>query len=275
MPAYANLAYQYDGTFAGFLCCVFESFEKKEVPSAIFSEESGQLSLCPVRYVETDQSKALRVLASIPKRISPSAEETVRTGFLSNNPQKELLLLGYLRQGYHYGATVDNRLADPTVNAVMKAVKFVYNESHLIKEFLRFSDCGGVLTSIIHPKNEVLPVIRPHFCTRFPLERFFIYDATHKTALVYQPHKWGYLPVEAFAMPERGEEEQFYRALWKRYYGTIGVEGRENPKCRMGHMPKRYWADMTEFEEGQDASKPDFLEAYAAVRAIEAKTHQH
>ena len=192
---------------------------------------------------------------------------------MSNHPQKEILLLGFLRQGYRFGAAVENRLADPTVNAVMKAVKFVYNESHLIKEFLRFSDFGGVLVSIIHPKNFVLPFIQPHFCGRYPNESFFIYDATHKTALAYRSHEWKYLAVDSFTMPEKGEEEAFYRRLWKQYYNTIAVEGRYNPKCRMGHMPKRYWTDMTEFQDdGEPALSPDFLKTISAVPKIERST---
>ena len=31
--------YRYDGTFGGFLCCVFESFLKKETPAAILPED--------------------------------------------------------------------------------------------------------------------------------------------------------------------------------------------------------------------------------------------
>ena len=260
MPAHINLAYQYDGSFEGFLTCVFESFEKKEIPSAIWGEEPSQLSFCPVRLIETDQSKALRVLASIPKKISPHAQETVQTCFLSNHPQKELYLLRFLRQGYRYGAAVENRLADPVINTVMKMVKFVHNESHLITELLRFSEYGGVLVSIIHPKNFVLPMIQPHICGRFPNESFFIYDANHKIALAYDSREWKYLAIDSFTVPEKGKEESFYRKLWKEYYNTIAVEGRYNPKCRMGHMPKRYWADMTEFQDDDTVNpSPDFL----------------
>lgn len=89
MPVRVNLAYQYDGSFEGFLSCVFESFEKNEIPSAIFGKEPEQLSFRPVRFVETDQSRALRVLASIPKKISPRAQEIIQICFLSNHPQKE------------------------------------------------------------------------------------------------------------------------------------------------------------------------------------------
>ena len=139
-------------------------------------------------------------------------------------------------------------------------VKFVHNESHLITELLRFSEYGGVLVSIIHPKNFVLPMIQPHFCGRFPNESFFIYDANHKIALAYDSREWKYLAIDSFTVPEKGKEESFYRKLWKEYYNTIAVEGRYNPKCRMGHMPKRYWADMTEFQDDDTVNpSPDFL----------------
>ena len=47
------------------------------------------------------------------------------------------------------------------------------------------------------------------------------------------------------------ETEAKYRLLWKRFYDTIAIRERENPRCRMTNMPKRYWGTMTEF---QDAS---------------------
>ena len=37
----------------------------------------------------------------------------------------------------------------------------------------------------------------------------------------------------------------------------IAIEGRYNPKCRMTHMPKRYWNTMTEFQtDGATAGPP-------------------
>ena len=45
MPYEANVtdvAYRYDGSFAGFLCCVFESYARHEIPSEICPPEEGQ-----------------------------------------------------------------------------------------------------------------------------------------------------------------------------------------------------------------------------------------
>ena len=249
MPANVSVAYRYDGSFEGFLCCVFESYDRREIPSAIFSKEPDQLSLLPVKTIVTDREKAYRVLSSIPEKISPHAASVVQICFLSCHPQKELLLLKFLRLGYKVGHALTRRLADPLVSEVMKMELFVQNEMHFFKEFLRFSDYGGVLTSVIHPKNFVLPLIREHYCTRFPNEAIFIYDATHKAAFFYRDHRCEFFSVESFEPPEPGEEEKFYRALWKEYYDAIAIEGRYNPKCRMTRMPKRYWGDMTEFRE--------------------------
>lgn len=39
------------------------------------------------------------------------------------------------------------------------------------------------------------------------------------------------------------------RLLWKRFYDTIAIKERLNPKCRMTQMPQRYWKTMTEFQD--------------------------
>ena len=47
MPYEANVtdvAYRYDGSFAGFLCCVFESYARHEIPSEVCPPEEGQLT---------------------------------------------------------------------------------------------------------------------------------------------------------------------------------------------------------------------------------------
>ena len=43
MPKRTDIAYLYDGSYEGFLCCVFESFEKQEIPSDILAEGVARL----------------------------------------------------------------------------------------------------------------------------------------------------------------------------------------------------------------------------------------
>ena len=58
------VAYRYDGSFEGFLCCIFESYTKREVPAQIFSDEEAQVSLYPEKWIETDSGHAERVYVS-------------------------------------------------------------------------------------------------------------------------------------------------------------------------------------------------------------------
>ena len=172
--------------------------------------------------------------------------------FLTSLPDKELWLWRFLRLGYEQGPRVGRNLTDPTVDRVRKAVWHLEHEAHQYKGFTRFSELEGVLVGEIEPKNQVLPLLRPHFCSRYPQERFVLYDRAHSMALFHQPgpRGWAILPVEDFQMGPAGETELAYRGLWRSFYDTIAIEGRYNPKCRMTHMPKRYWGTMTEFQTG-------------------------
>ncbi len=256
MPDGSTVIYRYDGSFDGLLCCVFESYEKKEIPSEILSPDAMQTSLFPEKEILTDLQKSGRVLVSIPKTMGDAALDFVRKAFLTCLPEKERYILLFLRLGYRHGPSVMNMLADDTVNTLFKAVKYLNNEAHLHREFLRFSDFNGALVAEIEPNNYVLPFLTRHFCERFPEERFFIHDRTHGMALVYQPHHCAIIPVDALEMPEPDEEEEHYRELWRLFYKTIEIQQRHNPKCRMGHMPKRYWKYMTEFQKPQERSGP-------------------
>lgn len=76
-----------------------------------------------------------------------------------------------------------------------------------------------------------------------------IYDKTHAAALIYQDRKARIVPVEEeLVFDEISATESLYRALWKRFYNTIAIQERYNPKCRMTHIPKRYWGNMVEMQ---------------------------
>lgn len=246
MPDQSGLIYCYDGSFEGLLCCVFASYTHRETPLDILGPDAAPM-LFAAKAILTEPDKAGRVLASIPQKISQQALTFVRQAFLTCLPQKELLILRFLRLGYRVGPSVMNLLTDDTVNTLYKAVKHLQNESHLLTGFLRFSVCNNVLVAEMEPKNIVLPLMARHFCERYPQERFLIHDKTHAMALVYQPYQSAFIPLDTLEAPEPDEQEQAFRQLWQLFYQTIEIQGRHNPTCRRSHMPKRYWKHMTEF----------------------------
>lgn len=253
MPNWTQVVYLYDGTFAGFLSCVFDSYVYKEAPAAFRDEEGEQALLWPERAVETDRAHAQRVYRSLTEKLGAAGRQMVERGFLTCLPDKELHLWRFIEFGYRTGRTTVQHLADSRVDVLRRAVGQLEGEAHLYKGFVRFSDQEGVLIARIEPKNRVLPLMRPHFCNRFSGENFLIHDRTHGEALLHRPGQWAIVPMEELTLAAPGQAELDYRRLWRRFYDTIAIEGRYNPKCRMTHMPKRYWAMMTEFQEDSGA----------------------
>lgn len=242
-----DVSYTYDGSFDGLLCCVFESYARKEIPAAIHGPGETQLSLFGMREIETNETKANRVCNAIPGKICLDALDFVQRAFLTCHPERERLILLFLRKGFVHGPKIMHMLGDDVVDALSKAVRHLGSEAHLLSGFVRFSIHDGVLVAKISPKNYVLPLLAPHFAGRYPSERFIIYDDTHDMVLAHKDGQMTICAAETFEMPQADAQEMLYRQLWKMFYDTIAVEGRENPRCRMTHMPKRYWHNMTEF----------------------------
>lgn len=253
----SDLIYTYDGTFDGLLTCVFECFAKKVMPIDILSEASAEPVLFDVRFCPTIGERAGRVEKGIRLKLGEEALELVQQGFLTCHPHKELLLLRFIRLGFQQGRSALDRLTDDTVHSLRKAVQALNMEAHKWLGFVRFSAHGQVLVSEIEPQNEVLPIIAPHFCDRFGNEAFLIHDRTHKKALVHRPGEHVIIEVDEFALPDASRDEEVYQRMWQRFYETIAIKERVNPRGRMNHMPKRYWKHLPEMAPPMIAESPD------------------
>ena len=89
----ADVVYLYDGSFEGFLCCVFESFAQHEIPFAVWTPERETATLYPFKDIATDHEKARRVFASFGRKLGAETEYLVTRDFLSGREDKELLLI--------------------------------------------------------------------------------------------------------------------------------------------------------------------------------------
>ena len=243
-----DCVYIYDGSLAGFYCCVFESVYANELPLAIETAD-GIPRLFSSKQITSDPAKAARVKQSLASKITVRAEELIETVFLSCLPEKELALLRFLLFGYEQGRKAINMLGHPLVAPLLAAEKHLLKEAHLWKGFVRFADYNGRLVAKINPKNFVLPFMAAHFCQRYPEEDFLIFDTTHQAALIYENRQRQLIRLENLQLPQIEETEQQYQELWKRFYDTIAIEARTNPRCRMTNMPKRYWKYMPEMQD--------------------------
>ena len=247
-----EIIYQYDGSFDGLLSCIYESYTQKERPTAIFGDGDAEPCLFDVRVVPADRAHARRVYESF-RKLSPDVGPFLRRVFLTCLPDKEMAIYRFVARLYREGAPYLTRLSDDDYQPLLRAVRHLSAEVEHLRGFIRFSVFGETLGAEIEPKNRVLPLLRTHFCDRCYNETFFIYDRTHHEALLYANGVSRIVPLESFEMAPPDDEEAAYRRLWKRFYDTIAIRERENPKLRMTHMPKRYWGTMTEFRT-EDAS---------------------
>ncbi len=198
MP-WTQVSYLYDGTYAGFLTCVFDSFRHREEPADFTPFSEAAASFYPQRAVETHREKARRVYRSLDQFGREGKRWAVR-GFLTCLEERELWLWRFYQLGFEEKGAVSRDLTHPVVDTVRKAVRHLEEEAHLLTGFVRFSELDGVLVGEISPKNRVLPLLRPHFCGRYPQEQFLLYDKTHREALIHVPGRWSILPMEEFQM---------------------------------------------------------------------------
>ncbi len=258
----------YDGTFEGLLTCIYDCYYERIKPIDILPEDLfDQLTLSEKRFVTTDSDKFERVYAAIKDKISNEARELVMVVYLSQrlpHISNEMAIYRFLVKGFKMGRSIVGSFGLAEYMDMHKFSLHTLRETHLLKGFVRFSIADNVMYSKINPKNNVLPLLAPHFCDRYKNEQFIIYDEGRKLALVYKPYSFiiidadfsdnsafseGIVPVGKSLSTSLQEDDDRYQKLWKAFYNAIAIEGRYNPRCRMSLMPKRFWGNMLEMED--------------------------
>lgn len=203
--------------------------------------------------VKTDFEQAMKVSQSIKSKISLEAYEMVCRVALSNYQSKGDLIYRFLILGFHVGSKVVGYLSNEVVNRVFKLNRYVNGEAHHIMGFLRFSEQeNGILTSVIHPKNNILTLITPHFADRLPMERFVIIDGNRNICSLHLPGRpWVLAEVPNIKstyydtiMDDNNDE---YEELWRVFFDNIAIKERINPGLQRNNLPIRFRRDMTEF----------------------------
>lgn len=206
--------------------------------------------------VDTDNELAGKVGKSIREKISVEAYEICCRVALSDYTEKADLIYRFLILGFATGSTIMEHLSNKVVNMMFRVNKNVSNETHHLLGFIRFSEQeNGLLTSIIHPKNNVLSLVTPHFVERLPRERFMIYDGNRKLAALHLPYSpWiiAEVPdIDQDRVREISVYEDQYRDMWITFFSHISIKERENKRLQQNNLPLRFRNDMTEFNRFQ------------------------
>jgi len=239
--------YIYDGTFEGFLTCVYHHYATEKA-NGIFPKESYQPNLLvESKEVQSDETLANRVYTGIGHKISAFDLERIYKVFLSSSPDKENILLRYLQLGFKMGGDISRLHGNSVVFDVQKIDRQVAFETHRYKGLIRFTVlANGVMYSPIEPDHDVLELLAEHFTIRFREDPFIIHDKKRGKAMIAAGGQWYICEFTESIMPDRAKDELDYQRLWRNYFDTIAIKERTNLKCQKNFMPVRYWKHLTE-----------------------------
>ena len=132
------------------------------------------------------------------------------------------------------------------INRALKIVKYVKNETHTYKGFVRFKETNNILYAEISPENNILELLSIHFKKRLKNEYWIIKDVKRNISIFY--NKKDFIIKNNIDLNLDIKKDN-YQDLWKLFYNTVGIENRTNEKCRRNFMPKRYWKYLVEMSD--------------------------
>ncbi len=246
---------QYDGSLEGFFTAVFQVFEYKYNDCEIVSERKNMDYLfAEIHHTISDENKAQRVLKRLQKQIGNDGIKTIIYSFLSEDEMREKHLLEVVR--YAIKNPDRNIFEDFSHESVLQLKKWersVGREKHRMEAFVRFEAMqDGIFVAKIEPDFNVLPLIIPHFKSRFQDQEWIIYDIKRNFGYYYDLEKTEEIVLENpdILLQTKSnlvsEEEVSYQKLWQRYYKKTTIEARKNLKLHTQWVPKRYWKYLTE-----------------------------
>lgn len=240
--------YLYDGTFEGLLTCVYHHYYGEKASKICKTSEYQTGLLSPYREIETDLSLFQKVYDAIDQKISAESLSNIYYIYLSNYPEKETLILEYLKYGFKAGWKTESAHSHPIVHEVQKYARRVTGEAHRFLGLVRFSDVGGVLYAGIEPDHAILELIADHFSDRYRNEKVIIHDKRRDKAIFLQEGQWYLGDFKLSEKLNLSASELYYQDLWKNYFRQIAIAERTNPRCQAQFMPKRYWKNLTEIK---------------------------
>lgn len=242
------IAYFFDGTFDGLLCCIYKSFVEKEEPFAVFHDEFQPSFDTVVKTVETEAEKAKRVASGIVKCGSISLLSTFSFSMRSGEGLRDTIVFNAIKKCLKARKNLLSDYADYDILAFSDLVGRISQEAHRFKGFLRFEECsGGGWYSHFEPDNDICDLLSSHFKKRFSSQKFIIHDTRRNKFVLYDGKEvYTFNGDSAITVYLSGEEKNF-QSLWKTYFDSINIKERKNTRQQDNYLPRRYRKNMSEF----------------------------
>ena len=250
----------YDHSLAGFLSAVFELYasygygkqggmDVRIVKRGVYRPDL----FMQTTEIETEDSKADRVLLRLEQLFGKAGLRTLVWAFLSESEEVELCLLEVITYAIQYpGLNVLANFAHPAVVKITRLAHSVGRERHRMLAFVRFEKLkDDHFFARIKPDYNVLPLISSHFRLRYQDQCWAIFDTGRKYGIYYDLNDIRYIENADNALLGNSdaffaEDENNYQKLWQGYFSSVNISERANPKLHVRQLPKRYWPYLTE-----------------------------
>jgi probable DNA metabolism protein len=248
--------YTYDGTFEGLLTVLFTIYDWRAAPSSIQPEATAQTGLfAQPAHRETDEALATRVWDGLLKTMDQEARTRLYHVFLSEDPDRELLIFRYVDLALRTARDISENYANADVRRIQRLAQQMFREKHRMEAFVRFEKTADDLFhATIAPDFDVLPLIAAHFTKRYADQRWLIYDRRRHYGLYYDRTRTDVVQFEQ-EKPQKAtelsatvldEREPLFKLLWQAYFDHVNIPERKNLKLHRRHMPLRYWKYLSE-----------------------------
>lgn len=247
---------KYDGSFKGFLTCVFNAYEQKvKVIEILPAGEDQKQLFSETENIITEDFKAQRVLKALKIKISSKGLRQIKFAFLSEAQGIEIRLYEMIRYIFSRVEKADLDYSNPVVLHISNIAKQVGREKHRMEAFVRFRlTKDDIYFAIIEPDFNVLPIIASHFKRRYADQKWLIYDIKRKFGVYYDMPQTEYVSID---LPQdmgiSGGNSQYFETgeiyfqnLWKKYFEATNIKSRVNMRLHVQHVPKRYWKYLSE-----------------------------
>jgi len=244
-----DYTYVYDGSMEGLLTIAYKCFTDKKIPNKVSMENDyvGNLFNKPL-YIKTDLNESLQVIEAIRSKISDLTLYYVYTAFLSDDKNKSDTIIRYLIYAFKHGKNINYMKSLDYVIEIQRICKNVTGEAHRFYGFLRFKELSNhILYAEYESDNDILEFLAEHFADRFKKEIWMIYDLKRSQIALYDKSQYNIVDASDFniSLVKESREDQYLK-LWKDYCKNISIKERENRRCQMHFMPKKYWKHMPE-----------------------------
>ena len=241
--------YIYNDTFTSLLTLMLYLLDNKIIPKNIFNTTYNPNLFDNTLNLNLPEKE--NIIGIYLQKFGKNIFNTLYFCFISNHENKEILMYYFLVHSLQYKDKIFYLRNLKSVATILKITKYVKNENHKMKGFLRFQELDNhILYAKMAPENDIIFLLSKHFATRLRNEYWIIEDVKRGIYSIYDKKDYYLISKEDF-IPlklEFSKEEKEMQELWQKFYHTIGIKERKNDRCRMNFMPKKYWKYIIEME---------------------------